>query len=352
MKDKLPMKIFFVAGLLLPMLLSGQESKEGLRFVFYNVENLFDPFNDSLTADEEFLPGGIRGWTWNRFEDKVNRIHKVLVAIGGWEPPELVGLCEVENLFVLHWLIHETPLRKYEYRIIHSESPDPRGIDVALLYRPDFYQPIQYHYYPVPVGCSHPDPTRDILYVRGILNGGDSLHLLINHWPSRWEGILESRPERLAAASVLRHIIDSLIMADQQCRILVAGDFNDELTDISLRDSLRVQHPVELCQEDQLYFPCKSLKPGGAGSLKYRRRWYGFDLILANGALLKDQGLFVCKDGYRIFSPGFLLEDDPQWLGQRPFRTYRGYRYHGGFSDHLPVFIDIYTKETVPDKNW
>ena len=182
------MRILFVAGLLLPMLISGQESRDGLRFVFYNVENLFDPFNDSLTADEEFLPWGTRGWTWKKFEDKVNRIHKVLMALGGWEPPELIALCEIENYFVLHWLINETPMRKHEYRVIHRDSPDRRGIDVALLYRPGFFLPIRYRYYPVPVRDPHPDPTRDILHVKGIINGGDSLHLLINHWPSRWEG--------------------------------------------------------------------------------------------------------------------------------------------------------------------
>jgi hypothetical protein len=338
------MKILFIAGLLLPMLLSGQESRDGLRFVFYNVENLFDPFDDSLTADEEFLPGGIRGWTWSRFEDKVNRIHKVLVALGGWEPPELIGLCEVENYFVLHWLVNETPMRKHEYRVIHQDSPDPRGIDVALLYRPGFFLPIRYRYYPVPVRDPHPDPTRDILYVKGIINGGDSLHLLINHWPSRWEGVLESRPERFAAAGLLRHLLDSLIMEDKHSRILVAGDFNDEVMDVSLKDSLGVQHPGNHNQDDQLYFPCDNQMPGRSGSLKYRGRWYGFDLILVSGTLLQDQGLCVSKNGYRVFTPGFLLEDDPQWLGRRPFRTYRGYRYHGGFSDHLPVFIDINTK--------
>ena len=338
------MRILFVAGLLLPMLISGQESRDGLRFVFYNVENLFDPFNDSLTADEEFLPWGIRGWTWKKFEDKVNRIHKVLMALGGWEPPELIALCEIENYFVLHWLVNETPMRKHEYRVIHRDSPDRRGIDVALLYRPGFFLPIRYRYYPVPVRDPHPDPTRDILHVKGIINGGDSLHLLINHWPSRWEGTLESRPERLAAAAVLRHIFDSLIMDDKHSRIIVAGDFNDEVTDISLRDSLGVQHPINQCQDDRLYFPCDNPIAGRSGSLKYRRRWYDFDLILVSGALLQDQGLCVSKNGYRVFSPGFLLEDDPQWLGHRPFRTYRGYRYHGGFSDHLPVYIDINTK--------
>jgi hypothetical protein len=341
-------RILFIVGLLLPLLLSGQESRDGLRFVFYNVENLFDPFNDSLTADEEFLPGGIRGWTWKKFEDKVNRIHKVLMALGGWEPPELIGLCEVENYFVLHWLVNETPMRKHEYRIIHRDSPDPRGIDVALLYRPGFFLPVGYHYYPVPVRDSHRDPTRDILYVKGIIHGGDPLHLLINHWPSRWGGVLESRPERLAAARVLRNILDSLMLADKQSRILVAGDFNDEVTDIPLRDVLGVQYPINDCRDDRLYFPCDGPVPGPSGSLKYLGRWYRFDLILVNGTLLQDQGLCVGKNGYRVFSPTFLLEEDPQWLGCRPFRTYRGYRYRGGFSDHLPVFIDIYTKGVLP----
>jgi hypothetical protein len=335
------MRILIIAGLLFPMLLSCQESRDGLRFVFYNVENLFDPFDDSLAADEEFLPGGIRGWTWNRFEDKLNHIHKVLVAIGGWEPPELIGLCEVENHFVLHRLVNETPLRKHQYRIIHRDSPDRRGIDVALLYRPDFFIPVRYHYYGVPVQDPHREPTRDILYVKGIINGGDSLHLLINHWPSRWEGALESRPKRLAAASILRHILDSLIMADNQSRILVAGDFNDEVTDVSLRDSLGVQYSGNQCNDEQLYFPCDSTTPGRSGSLKYRGRWYGFDLILVSGALLRDPAFCVSSDGYKVFAPGFLLEDDPQWLGSRPFRTYRGYSYHGGFSDHLPVYIDL-----------
>jgi len=266
------------------------------------------------------------------------------LAIGGWEPPELIALCEVENYLVLHWLIKKTPMRKYEYRVIHRDSPDPRGIDVALLYRPDFFTPVLFQYYPVPVGESHPDPTRDILYVKGIMNGSDSLHLLLNHWPSRWEGVLESRPERLAAAAVLRQIFDSLIMADEQSRVLVAGDFNDEVTDISLRDSLGVRYPLNKCQVNRLYFPCDCSLQGMSGSMKYRRRWYGFDLILAGGALLQDQGLCISKKGYRIFSPGFLLEEDPQWLGQRPFRSYRGYKYHGGFSDHLPVYIDIQTK--------
>lgn len=334
------MRVLFTLIHMLPIFLSGQAEIKSLRFVFYNVENLFDPFDDPLTLDEDYIHGGVRGWSWNRFEDKVNRIHKVLVALGRWEPPALIGLCEVENYFVLHWLVHETPLRKHGYRIIHQDSPDSRGIDVALLYRPEFFHPVVYHFYPVPGPALHHDPTRDILYVKGIIAGGDSVNLLINHWPSRWEGNLESRAGRMAAAGVLRHILDSLIRVEKQSRIFVAGDFNDEIQDLSLREVLD-GHTNTPHQQGRMYFPYDSQVAGSPGSLKYRGRWYGYDLILVSGTLLQEEGLCVSPDGFRIFAPGFLLEEDPQWLGVRPFRTYRGYRYNGGFSDHLPVFIDI-----------
>ena len=335
------MRILLIAAILIPYLLSGQEDRAGLRLVFYNVENLFDPFNDSLTDDEEFLPGGIRGWNWEKFDDKLNRIHKVLVALGGWEPPEIIGLCEVENFFVLHRLVNETPLRKHGYRIVHQDSPDRRGIDVALLYRPAYFRYVWHRYYPVPAIDPCRDPARDILYVKGVVNEGDSLHLLVNHWPSRWEGTLESRQERLASAAVVRHILDSLFLSRKQSRIIVLGDFNDEVSDISIRDVLGIHYPAKRYREDGLYFPGGDPMQGWPGSLKYRGRWYGFDLILASGTLLAGPGLIVKKDGFRVFAPGFLLEQDPQWLGSRPFRTFRGYRYHGGFSDHLPVYIDL-----------
>lgn len=331
------------AGLFFPIFLNAQEGRGDLRFVFYNVENLFDPFDDSLTADDEFLPAGGRRWTWNRFEENVNRIYKVLVALGGWEPPEIIGLCEIENHFVLHRLVTKTPLRKHEYRIIHRDSPDPRGIDVALLYRPGLFQPLYYRYYTVQAEEDLLDPTRDILYVHGMINGKDSLHLFLNHWPSRWEGILESRPERVAAAWILRRLIDSLSDAGNKPRILVAGDFNDEMSDHSLKDILGVQYAGNELNDSILYFPGEEHALSRSGTLKYHGTWFGFDLILANGSLLADSALFVRKDGFRVFAPGFLLEKDPQWLGLRPFRTYYGYRYAGGFSDHLPVFIDIFT---------
>jgi hypothetical protein len=145
----------------------------------------------------------------------------------------------------------------------------------------------------------------------------------------------------MAAANVLRHCLDSIYRVEDQPLILVAGDFNDEVTDVSLRDCLGVKQYGDSCRERDLCFPRPGSTAGFPGSHKYRGRWFGFDLIFVSRALLDDSVFQVHPDGFRIFAPGFLLEEDPVWLGKRPFRTYRGYRYQGGFSDHLPVYLDL-----------
>ena len=319
-----------------------QEGRGDLRFLFYNVENLFDPFDDSLKLDEEFLPEGGRHWTWERFLEKERRIFKVLASAGGWHPPEIIGLCEVENRFVLNWLAGRTPLLKYNYRIIHQDSPDERGIDVALLYLPDKFRPLHVRHIPV---AGLRDPSRDILYVRAAIMDRDSIHLLICHWPSRWEGYLESRPGRIAAARTVRALLDSILQADTGARILVAGDMNDELSDPSLSTVLRVQMPGRTVLDTCLYNTGMNAGPASHGTIKYRESWYEFDHIFVNGAFLLDSVLFVRPGGKRIYAPSFLLEKDPYLPGPRPFRTYQGFRYHGGFSDHLPVYIDFWRCE-------
>ena len=334
----------------------GMRIERDLRFVFYNVENLFDPFDDSLIFDEEFLPYGERGWTWDRFLVKEQRILKALAAAGGWNPPGIIGICEVENRFVLNWLTRKTPLLKYNYRIIHQDSPDERGIDVAMLYQPDKFRPVGWEYLRVGYHMetdADPDnavrdpgnPTRDILYVKGLIMGRDTIHLVICHWPSRWEGYLESLPARLMAAGTLRHLVDSVLACDTNARILVAGDLNDELSDPSLSEVLRVRDPSMGVEDTCLYHTgSKGLSSGIPGTLKYRGRWYEFDHIFVSGAFLNDSNLFVRPGGKRVFAPGFLLENDPVLPGKRPFRTYNGYKYSGGFSDHLPVYIDLWQK--------
>ncbi|MFC2098500.1 endonuclease/exonuclease/phosphatase family protein [Bacteroidota bacterium] len=363
------MRTLILLLLICSIQLSAQEERGDLRFVFYNVENLFDPFDDSLKHDDEFLPGAERHWTWERFLDKEQKVYKVLVSAGGWKPAELIGLCEVENRFVLNWLVRKTPLLKYNYKVIHQDSPDERGIDVAFLYQPSKFRVLDWRSIPVGYFCrespckegfikpaedgqkasSGADPevrsvdfTRDILYIRGTAMERDTIHIVICHWPSRWEGYLESLPNRLEAAQTLKCLVDSIWSMDRHSSIIVAGDLNDELTDPSLSTILRVRNSGSNILDTCLYDTGGESTP--PGTLKYRGRWYEFDHILVSGGFITDSVLHVREGGKKIHAPDFLFEKDPVSPGKRPYRTFNAYRYSGGFSDHLPVYIDLWQK--------
>jgi len=210
------------------------------RAMFYNTENLFDSFDDSLTQDEEFTPMGARHWTWEKMNQKINGIYKTIIAVGEWNPPVFVGLCEIENGFVLNRLTHETPLVKYDYRIVHRESPDPRGIDVALLYRSDLFDLQESKFFRVFFPDQPNRKTREILYAKGVIDGVDTLHVFVNHWPSKLGGELESTSGRFAAANTLKQKVDSIKIFYPDARILIMGDFNDEPESAPLVDGLKV----------------------------------------------------------------------------------------------------------------
>jgi hypothetical protein len=239
---------------------------------------------------------------------------------------------------------------KYHYRVIHEDSPDERGIDVALLYLPGKFKVVSHRSLcvcPVRQSTTAPggDPTRNVLYVKGMANVRDTLHLVICHWPSRWEGYLESQPGRGMAAGTVRRLVDSISGADPQARIMVSGDLNDELSDPSLSEILEVDWPEADPSAFRLYQT--TVKRGRTGSpengtMKYQGCWYEFDHVFVNGNLLNDSCLYVLPASKKVHDPDFLLEKDPGGTGRRPFRTYRGYTYHGGFSDHLPVYIDLH----------
>ncbi len=176
--------------------------------LFYNVENLFDNKDDSLTEDDDLTPAGDMHWTAKRLKLKLNHISKVILSAAGWNTPELVALVEVENRWVVEQLLKSTPLKSIPYRIIHKDSPDHRGLDVVLLYNEENFYPLEYHYYPLLNDENRVVNTREILYVSGILNGADTLHIFVNHWPSRYSGLLESKPLRLTAAKLLKSKIE------------------------------------------------------------------------------------------------------------------------------------------------
>ncbi|MFB6341819.1 endonuclease [Saccharicrinis sp. FJH62] len=305
--------------------------ENSVKVMFYNVENMFDHMNDSLTNDGEFTPEGQRHWTSYKAGKKVNAVAKVIIAAGGMQPVELIGMAEVENRNILNKLILYSPLKNYRYGLIHKESPDRRGIDVALLYLQETYCPIVSRF--IMVTTDDPDfRTRDILYSKGILNQKDTVHLFVNHWPSRYGGVVTSRPLRCRAAEVLKSMTDSLILNDSNCNIIIMGDFNDYPEDESLTNCLGASQNGALIN--------LALYSSDEGSYKYQGRWGYLDQFIVNKSLFerKTNGLIV-KEYEKVISFPFMMEKDDKFTGERPYRTFSGYKYNGGFSDHLPVMI-------------
>ena len=324
----------------------GLDSPKRFRAMFYNVENLFDPFDDSLTNDEEFTPMGTRHWTWEKMNNKINGIYKTIVAVGEWEPPVFVGMCEVENGYMLYRLTHETPLLKFNYGIVHRESPDPRGIDVGLLYRKDLFSLLETKFFRVAFPSEPNHKTREILYVCGVLAGIDTIHVFVNHWPSKFGGELESNAGRFAAANTLREKVDSIKIFYPEARILILGDFNDEPESTPLVDGLKVcLNSNDKCPSGLVSISA-ILRSKGQGSYKYQGVWGMIDQMIVSESLLDQKNkIFTSPENASVFRSDFLLEPDDAFVGDKPFRTFVGFKYHGGFSDHLPVYIDILKRQ-------
>lgn len=314
-----------------------------VRIVFWNVENLYDPYDDTTKLDDEFTSAGVKHWTWSKFSAKLNHVGKTLLAIGEWDPPAIVGLCEVENVYVLKRLIYDTPLRTWNYRFIHHESPDLRGVDAALLYRPSRFRIIDSRSFSIRFPFDTAVQTREILQVNGILFDSDTLTVFINHWPSRRGGYLGSQPRRNYVASVLRKLIDSVQQAKPDANILVMGDFNDEPENESLKQVLMAQTESSM-GDDRTMFNLMGIRNRirKEGTLKYRDQWSTFDQFIVSGTLMRGAaGIRSGQEQVRIIRASFLLEEDVAYLGEKLNRTYAGPKYHGGFSDHLPIRLDI-----------
>ena len=317
------------------------ESLSGsLRIMFYNVENLFDTFDDPAVQDDEFSPDSEKRWTYFRYREKLNNIAKVIIAAGGWSPPGIIGLCEVENYQILIDLTAKTPLKAFNYRIIHENSPDPRGIDVALLYNPEKLMEISHDF--IPVFRTDSSRTRDILYTVLHYSKEDTLHVFVIHWPSRVGGKEFSEADRINAAETLKSVIDSIFIINKNSKILIMGDFNDEPIDTSLKKHLMAVNDLEDISPGKIYNLSYSDFKAGKGTLVHKtidNRWFLFDQFLVSGSLLIGSCLKVEGSKCNIFSPSWLLKDE------RPFRTYRGPIYITGFSDHLPIFLDLHKEK-------
>jgi len=319
-----------------------QEPDKSCRIMFYNVENFFDPFDDTITRDEEFTPGGEKGWTYSRFMEKAVRIARVIIACGDPEPPVIVGLAEVENRFVLEKLVFDTPLRVLNYKIVHQDSPDRRGIDVALLYRREMVKVDTFYFARVQTEDTS-YRTREILISRCVLFGSDTMTVAVNHWPSRYGGAAGSEQKRMAAAWQLKQEMDRLINVHCQKNILIMGDFNDEPGDNSLQ-VLSASLPQENNESPVRFINLMPpvISPSHVGTIKHEGLWCMFDQILVSEELYHGvEGLAIRNKKAAVFNAAFLLEVDNSHLGRKPFRTFQGPAYHKGYSDHLPVFTDV-----------
>jgi predicted extracellular nuclease len=321
-------------------------NQRGVRAMWYNVENLFDTENDSLVADEEFLPDGVKGWTQKRYQTKLNNIYKVMTAVGMGEIPEIVAFCEIENRKVLEDLIKRTPLRNENYDIVHENSPDARGIDVGLVYKKDKFQYIKHEAIRLTFSFDPKAKTRDILYVQGKVLGKDTLHIFVNHWPSRRGGQAKSEPRRIAAAELIRTKIDSLLAVSPNANVLIMGDLNDYPTDKSVKDVLRAKIDSATVGDADLYnYMSKFINDDKIGTHKYQGHWGTLDHLIVSSALFKGQRAgHLYSNQAEIFAARFLFEEDKRYYGLQPFRTYSGPRFIDGFSDHLPAYIDLLYK--------
>lgn len=311
-------------------------------FMTYNVENLFDTRHDSLRDDREFLPSSERRWTNRRFYEKVHEVMQVVVAAGGLTgPPDIVGLCEIENDFVLKTMTAYEPYDRLGYDYVHYEGPDARGIDVALLYRREFFTPIISR--PVPVVLPNGNRGRDLLYVMGTTPCGVQLHLVQLHFPSRREGAEVSRPNRVAAAMAVNGLIDSIRSLDREAAIVVMGDFNDNPSDFVLTDVLYAQpYNSDRFLPDRLYNLCydgSSYTNRSRGTYFHAGEWDMLDQIIVSGSLLDGSLPITLSAPARIFSPRWITRYDKRNHTAVPYRTYLGPHYSGGVSDHFPLLV-------------
>jgi len=302
---------------------------------FYNLENLFDVFNDKYTNDDAFLPNSERNWTPKRYKKKVRKLGYAISKVGiktAKKLPTIVGLAEVENKLVIEDLLKSKFLKNHNYDIVHYDSPDERGIDVAMIYNKDNFEVIRSEVYELDLTMKNgiPDHTRDVLVVLGLING-EAIYLVMNHWPSRREGQELTEPKRIMASNKVIEVLNNIKTEDPNAKIIVMGDFNDDPKSKSIK---------QLVQQHDLYNPMESLMSFNRGSLNHLLRWNLFDQILFSTNFFEFDREKHAFSKANIFDKEFLKQFKGKYKGS-PFRTYVGRKYKGGYSDHFPVYIHL-----------
>jgi predicted extracellular nuclease len=349
------MKKAFAVSLLLVCCFSAFSQKKDYKPIvisFYNLENFYDTVNNTMVDDEEFLPNGPRNYNTAIYMNKVNKLATVISEIGteiNPDGPAILGVAEVENDTVMNDLIHNKLLEKRGYKIVHYDSKDIRGVDVGLIYNPKYFtvEASDKLFVQLPGGSKDSYFTRDILWVKGKLDG-ETIHIYVNHWPSRSGGEVRSEPARAAAAMVCKHHMDSIAKADGNQKVIIMGDLNDDPVSLSVAKVLGAKEKQADVRPGGLYNPWIELYKKGYGTLAYQDSWGLFDQIMISYPWLnKNQdGFFFYQQ--HIFNKEYLVENNGRYKGY-PMRTWDGNSYRGGYSDHFPTYI-IFLKKIEPPK--
>lgn len=310
---------------------------------FYNIENFFDIYDNPLKNDNSFLPEAPKHWTKERYYNKLSHISEAINMLNDYGTPAIIGLTEVENKEVLNDIVSHSALQ-HEFGFVHHNSADIRGIDVALLYNMRYFEVLEHH--PIAIQFPHKPhfSSRDILYVQGCFAKGDKVHIFINHWPSRREGINKTNKFRMAAANTLRQACYKIWAQEPEAKIILMGDFNDEANNKSITNGLSAK-PRKNMRPTDFYnlatLPHKMHK----GSSVFNSQWFLFDQILiSEGLRAASSGVSITAEGQQVLYNKKLMTYDKNIHDYIPWRTYEAHdKYVGGYSDHLPVFVEIDT---------
>lgn len=323
-----------------------KESSINRTIAFYNVENLFDTIDDPQTFDEDYTPSGKNKYSSQDYFHKIGNTAKVVSQIGNsmnCDAPVIVGLAEIENFQVLDHLIQSEVLSDNHYQIIHYNSPDQRGIDVALIYKKQMFQPIESEAIELRLWSEKGERiyTRDILYVRGILDN-EEIHVFVNHWPSRRGGKSRSNPKRMKAAYLVKQKMEQILLAVPNAKIIILGDFNDDPKDKSIAYGLLKPSKTEIALSKFLFNPMQRMYNKGMNTLAYRDGINLFDQIIISNNLMtnnKNKKGFVLHSA-GIYNPSYLITQSGKYKGY-PYRSFQNNAFSGGYSDHYPVFIKL-----------
>ncbi len=311
---------------------------------FYNCENFYDTEDDPEISDEEYLPSSAKHYTQEIYLDKINHLAKVIGDIGKDVSPDgvaLLGVAEVENRHVLEDLVKHPNLARQHFSIVHYNSPDKRGVDVGLLYNPKYFKVLSSR--PIELKLYNSDSTRrytrDVLYVAGVFDG-DTVHVLVNHWPSRVGGEKASEPGRAAAAMISKNIVDSLMAINPYTKVVIMGDLNDDPVSPSVAEVLQAKGKKEKVGKGGLYNTMYGFYKDGIGTLAYNDAWSLFDQIMISYGWLHPRRKEYQFYKARVFNEAYLTQTSGNFKGY-PLRTFVGDTYMGGYSDHFPTYVSF-----------